>query len=795
MRKEHDIRSDKQKRTQEFTERRALFLAAVEVLKAKKNFLILTFLLATFGTLIGHYFQESTYSSAATIFVQTLEDPTAAEYLLNQRVGRSSKADRIDTYMRYLSSDAFFVSVAQKMKFQTDIETINLQPPQALSLVNPTFWVNKSKAWLSNDSVAHDQHIKQMSLDTLVSALRQITSFETDYSHFIHVKTKTLDPRAAQIIANLAAEEFVNITNARGIQEIEQIKEFVKNKIEETEERIKKNEVELIDFKKKNSIISTDTNSNLIADRYNKIASQLESAKLQFEENQKLIVFFERGQKKNMEESTPSISGTQVYGAKETALILQKKIEQLKREKALIIAQEDKNQEYRLGEIDLEINKTLKAFKVYSNKSDGENLFLYMNPQKVQQKINELKEENEVLKNKIATNSRALDEVKSQIEGIPYLAQKQLMLENTLKLDTENFSSLKNKQTELEIQRISQKKEVRIDQMASLPAASPKGSLPLKLTFSTLIALLLGMSIIIGIEMIDPTVKHRSDLNDCGIEFIGEIPLIDSLVESKNTSPTPKNIICNNAPESIEAMAFKYIRARLESYKYKFKKDHLLISVSSSAVHEGKSFTTANIAVSIANLKRSVLLIDADLRRPSQNAYFDVNPEVGLVDLLNVSASLDQVLIPDVVPGLDYIPAGRCTENPTEYISSEKFKALLNHLRPQYDYILIDTPPVFAAVDSSIIASYCDIPILLANFRETKKYHLNEAYSHLIQVSYKKVYGIINKAIVSTTRFHYYGYHSYGKANDKSPASQTSSPANNSTDIEKFLDNLKKKSS
>lgn len=794
MKMSQNKQSEKQIRTQEFTERRALFFAALEVLKAKKAFLMLTFALALTGTVLGHYFHETTYTSQATVFVQALEDPTAAEYLLNQHVGRTNKAERIETYMRYLSSDGFFMSVAQRMKFQHDIEKIEMTAPKGLSVVGFAFWKNQIISMFQDSSPDQTpQTISQMSLDELVGTLKQITSYETDYSHFIHIKTKTLTPKIAQIVANEVAEEFVNLTNARGIQEIEQIKVFVQSKLEETQERIKKNEIDLIDFKKKNSIISTDSNSQLVAERYNKIASQLETAKLQLEENQKLISFFEKGQQ-NRVENASSPSATQVFGVKETAMILQRKLEQLKKEKGVILAQEDKNQEWRIKEIDAEIGKTLKAFKSYSGKLGQENLFLYMNPQKLQQKINELKEENEILKTKITTNSRAMAEVKSQIEGIPVLAQKQFVLENDLRVDNENYINLKNKLTELEIQRISQKKEVRVDQVAGIGGPSPRGNLALKVIFSALIALFLGMSIIIGIEMIDPTVKHRSDLNDCGIEFIGEIPLIDNLIEGKKSSPSPHNIICNHAPESIEAMAFKYIRARLESYKYKFKKEHLIISISSSAVHEGKSFVSANVAVSIANLKRSVLLIDCDLRRPSQNAYFEVAPQHGLVDLLNMEKTMDEVLINDVAPGLDYIPAGFCRENPTEYISSEKFKALISFLKPQYDYIVIDTPPVFAAVDSAIIASYSDIPILIANFRETKKYHLNESYNHFTQVSYKKVYGIINKAIVSTARFHYYGYHSYHKK-DATPLGPSSSPGKNNGDIDKFIDNLKKKTS
>lgn len=780
-------------RIQEFSEKRALFIASLEVLKAKKSFIVLTFILATFGTMLGHFFQTTTFTATSSLFVQTLEEPTAAEYLLNHQVGRLNKAERIETYMRYLSSDSFFLAVAQKMKFQEDFEKLNLTPAQNSSLMNLHFWKEKAlSAFKATDKVKIQN--KKLSSTDIVGLIKQMVSYDTDYSHFIFVRVKTLEPQTAQIIANIAAEEFVGVTNDRGIQEIEQIKDFVENKLKETQDRLRATEIELIEFKKKNSMISTDKSSNIVAERYSRISSELETARLQFEENQKLIQFFENGQKSNMETGTKT-SGT-AYGIKETAIILQRKLEQLKKEKAVVIAQSEKNQETRLAEIDKEIARTFQAYKSYANKIGQDNLFVYMNPQKLQQKINELKEENEILKTKISTLNKVSDEVRQQIEKIPILAQKQLLLENSIQLDTENYTNLKNKMTELEIQRISQKKEVRVDQVAQLPGANIKGNLILKLIFSALISLFLGVCIIIGIESLDPTIKHRSDLGDCNLEFIGEIPLIDSFVEKSSTKKNfahPNKLVCVKVPESIESMAFKYIRARLESYKYKYKKNNMIISISSSAVSEGKSFISANTAVCLSQLKRKTLLIDADLRRPSQNGYFDVNPQYGLVDLLNMTKTLDEVIVKNLYPNMDYLPAGFCTANSTEIVSSETFKALLNFLKSEYDYIVIDCPPVFAAIDSAIIGSYSDIPILISNFRETKKVHLNEAYNQLLQVSYKRVFGIINKAIVSTARFHYYGYHNYSKT-DSQLAPSPSTPIE-TKDIEKFLENIKRKTS
>lgn len=790
--------SERYQKIQEFSERRAMVVAVIEVLKAKRRFLMLTLFLALSGTLLGHYFQETTYTASSTLFVQALEDPTAAEYLLNQQIGRTDKAERVDTYIRFLGSDAFFMTVAQKLRYHEAYAALDLSTPHSQSALSFGLWKQKVTSLFTGAPVQQTvPSVKNAS--ELAAVLKQLTAYETDYSHYIHIKTTSHDPATSKIIANVIGEEFVALTNDRGIQEIEQIKDFVKGKIQETEERLKVTEQSLIEFKKKNNVISTDGATANLAKRYTDITSDLEAYKMQLEENQKLISFFEKGQQAAGETNTQTVNpdGTRAYGAKETAMILYRKVEQLKRQKAVVQAQDDKTQEWRLRELDQEIDKTSQAFQAYVKKAGDKNIFLFMNPQKILQKINELKEENEVIKTKIATHQKLQDQMQSQIETIPSLSQKQLVLENTLRVDTENYTNLKNKLTELEIQKISQKKEIRIDQSAQMPGPSAKGNVLLKLLFSTLVSILLGISIIVGIESIDPSIKHRSDLSDCGIEFIGEVPLL-SFTQPKGLKKTfgdTSQLIAYNNPESLEAMSFKYIRARLESYRYKFKKDHLIVSISSGAMDDGKSLIAANLSTTLAQLNRSVLLVDCDLRRPSQNAYFDSNPSYGLVDLLNMTQTLDSVLIKELRPKLDYIPAGFCHKNSTEYISSEKFRVLLNYLKDQYEYIIIDTPPVFAAVDAALIANYSDIPILIANFRETKKYNLSEAYNQILQISYKRVYGIINKAILSSARFHYYGYHNTPTLHEGENPTASATPKEGAAEIDQFLKNIKKKTS
>ena len=184
-------------RIQEFSEKRALFVASIEVLKAKKRFILLTFFLATTGTMLGHFFQTTTYTASSSLFVQNLEEPTAAEYLLNHQVGRLNKADRVETYMRYLSSDSFFLTVAQKLKFHEEFNNLNLVPSDSVSPLSPQFWKNKlTKSAAPITPVLIDN--SKLSSAEIVNLIRPMISYDTDYSHFVFVRASAPAPPPAK---------------------------------------------------------------------------------------------------------------------------------------------------------------------------------------------------------------------------------------------------------------------------------------------------------------------------------------------------------------------------------------------------------------------------------------------------------------------------------------------------------------------------------------------------------------------------------------------------------------------
>lgn len=144
-----------------------------------------------------------------------------------------------------------------------------------------------------------------------------------------------------------------------------------------------------------------------------------------------------------------------------------------------------------------------------------------------------------------------------------------------------------------------------------------------------------------------------------------------------------------------------------------------LINVTSPERFDGTSTTCANLALTYANLGERVLLIDADLRNPSQHLLFDLSNSKGLTNVILFKESLCEV-IHSINSQLDVLTTGPLPMNPIELISSSIFQNFLESIREKYDFIIIDTPPVGVLTDAAILAAYCDGTLLVVATSKTK---------------------------------------------------------------------------
>jgi len=185
--------------------------------------------------------------------------------------------------------------------------------------------------------------------------------------------------------------------------------------------------------------------------------------------------------------------------------------------------------------------------------------------------------------------------------------------------------------------------------------------------------------------------------------------------------------------------------------------------ITSALPQEGKTTTSINTAVVLAQKGVRVLLIDADLRRPSIHKTLGMGPHSGLSNVLTGSTTLEQAVAPSaVLPNLFVLPSGTPPPNPAELLASANMRDLLDQLREQYDHVVIDTPPSLSVTDAVVLSPRADAVVLVIRSAQTTKQALRRSRDVLMQVN-AKVVGVLLNAVDLSSPDYYYYYEYQGK--------------------------------
>ncbi|MGG4105623.1 CpsD/CapB family tyrosine-protein kinase [Paenibacillus lautus] len=202
------------------------------------------------------------------------------------------------------------------------------------------------------------------------------------------------------------------------------------------------------------------------------------------------------------------------------------------------------------------------------------------------------------------------------------------------------------------------------------------------------------------------------------------------------------NLIVSANPKSPISEIYRLLRTKIQFF---YKEQELkTVMVTSSQPGEGKSTAIGNLAVAYAQEGKSVLLIDADLRKPSLHRMFSLLNSQGLSTLLAGETSLQESVQETAVERLSLLPSGPVPANPSELIDSPAMRELLELSKLQYDVILIDTPSVLSVSDSVIVSALCDGVIMVAAVGKVKKDHLRKAKEQLDHVNARMLGIVLN---------------------------------------------------
>lgn len=205
---------------------------------------------------------------------------------------------------------------------------------------------------------------------------------------------------------------------------------------------------------------------------------------------------------------------------------------------------------------------------------------------------------------------------------------------------------------------------------------------------------------------------------------------------------------------SIASESFRTLKTNIQ-YSSPDKK-YKVIVVTSANPGEGKTFVSSNLALTLAQGDKKVMLIDCDFRKPNIHRRFRLSNSIGLSEIL-VSEEVDPSAIKNYNENLDITTSGHMPPNPVEALASDKMCNFLEELKKDYDYVILDTPPVLFVSDAQVLSVKADGTILVAKINKTKKNEIKEAYLRLKSVNANVIGTVLNGVKLESKYSYKYG--------------------------------------
>ncbi|ENN9324162.1 polysaccharide biosynthesis tyrosine autokinase [Acinetobacter baumannii] len=358
----------------------------------------------------------------------------------------------------------------------------------------------------------------------------------------------------------------------------------------------------------------------------------------------------------------------------------------------------------------------------------------------------------------LAAINKQIGELNSTLKQLPDVQRQYLQLYREVEVKTQLYTALLNSYQQLRIAKAGEIGNVRIVDTAIEPVQPIKPKKLLVLILSVFVGGFIGTLIALLRNMLRTGIKDSGQIeNELDLPVYATVPrspIQESRIKIlKKKKSIPILAVKNSDDIAIESL--RSIRTAIHFALANAKNNIIMIAGPSPEV--GKSFISTNLATIFAQGDKRVLLIDADMRRGYMHKYFDVDVKPGLSELLSGQADLQKVLHKTQVTNLDVITRGKSPTNPSEILSSNQFKELLEQLQSQYDHIIIDTPPVLAVTDGIIISQYTGVNLIVARYAKSQMKELELTVNRFEQAGVK-VNGFILNDIQRASAGYGYGY-------------------------------------
>lgn len=603
--------------------------------------------------------------------------------------------------------------------------------------------------------------IENLRLTTSISKVRE--------ADVLKISVSSPDSSEAVFLANRISNIYRNLDLAGGQGELHFVLTFLDSQITKHEARLALVEDELQQFQSKYKIYSLDGSASLLLKDLTGYESIYYTNLAELEVAQERVKYLRsqlsESEKALMEQITNTNNPMIVALRRKIAELEAQKVQQMVDEGWDEKALQARDYNRRINEMKTKLTSVTESL-ILSGWSEEDP---FAASQEIFNKIVEQEVEVHAARSRANEYKELVDRMSERLTNLPSQTLQYARLERELRLNENLYLTMKQKYEESRITVAGQMGKVHILDPA-LVAKRVKPNKRLNLMLGLLFGLGFGIGFAFIRDFMDNTVKAVEQLERKGLSVLGIIPDMHHRSggpikrqvanPSKGGADFRRRLITYEDPKSPVSESYRSLRTNI-SYASPDKKIKSLL-VSSPQPGEGKSTTTANLAIAFAQLRKRTLLIDADLRKPVQHNVFGQPRGPGLAEyLIGEVEDIDTITHATKIENLSLITAGGLPPNPSELLGSERMSAMVYQLEQEWDIVLFDSPPIVAVTDASMISGEIDAIVMVVKAGQTNRAAVDRALDTIKNVSAPLIGVILNGANPETLAGKYSYYYSY----------------------------------
>jgi capsular exopolysaccharide synthesis family protein len=704
---------------------------------------IVVFGLVVSWVMVDSYTRTPAYRAMARVLV---EDPNA-DIATPSEIQRSVTVGDPEIYMQTQLRIMKGRDLAQRVASKLDLNKVsefNGQRPKPTQLAVTIAWVKYYAAWPyrlitstqaeAPATVASFDAVDATSYPEVLLSRFNVTQVRG--SQLVDLTFESADPQFAARAANAFADEYVAHNLELKVQTLNTSADWLTGEVEKQAALVRESDLKLAQYKETQDAGALDSSQNIVVARLTQNNDAATRARM------------DRIVKEGLWRQIQA-AGDDVESI--TSVLNNQNIQNL-RVQLNQLAQEKSRATERYGERHPEYQKAVTALanaeaqikeEIRKAKQNAKNEF-----------DNAVQQEREM--------QALLGDSKKQATALGRKGVDYAVLLREAESNQTIYNQLVTREKELRVVANSRTNNVRVVDKAEVPGLPYSPNHRRDWLYAIALGVALGLGLAFGIDYLDDTVKTPDDISRrLKLKFLGLVPIVSGDRHPLISGPVPHDF----------GEAYRSIRTALAAQLP--GNGPRIVAVASSQPLEGKTTTAVNIAMALAVGGARVLLIDADMRRPSVHKALRMSNDRGLSQLLAGQARMREVVQRTHDPNLLTITAGRTPANPSELLASDRMRALLSGLETgPFDWIIIDTPPVLAVTDAVILAPLVAAVTFVIGAEMTRWRLAERAVETLLGSNPRHVLAVLNKVNFGRNKYYYSRYygHQYKNYYAESPA-------------------------